>query len=606
LIDSLITLMCGIAAIFSYRDSVPVEAEELDRIAERMRQRGPDSGGAWIASDACVGLAHRRLAIIDLSPGGHQPMFADDGQLALVFNGEIYNYLELRTELEQAGVVFRSQSDSEVLLHLYRRHAAGMLDKLRGMYAFAIWDKRRKRLFAARDPLGIKPLYYSDDGKTVRIASQVKALLAGGRIDRTPNPAGHAGFFLWGHVPEPHTLYAQIHALPAGVYLIAEAGRPPQFHACCDIAEVLHAGVSGENVRSFDLGSLLRDTVRHHLVSDVPIGVFLSAGLDSCTLAALAVEQSAAPISTLTLGMEEFRGTPRDETGLAQKIAAHYGTRHSTVWLSERDLADEMDRLLTNMDQPSIDGVNTYFVSLAAARSGLKVALSGLGGDELFGGYREFRRIPRLVEALKPLRPLTPVWRALRCASAGLAERFASPKCASILEHGCTYPGAYLLTRSLFLPWELPKVLDPRVARDGLAALETFDSLERSIAGLETPRSKITALQMKWYMRNQLLRDSDWAGMAHSIEIRVPFVDLRLIQHLNGAVCGSNPPSKSSMAATPIRPVPREVLTRPKTGFGIPVDRWLASLRGKRYAGERGLRGWAQFVYQSQAGATAA
>lgn len=597
--------MCGIAAIYSYSDSAPVEAEELELMCERMRRRGPDSGGSWISGEAPVGLAHRRLAIIDLSPSGHQPMFSGDGQLALVFNGEIYNYLELRAELEQSGVVFRSKSDSEILLHLYLRKGPAMLAGLRGMYAFAIWDNRRRRLFAARDPLGIKPLYYSDDGKGIRIASQVKALLAGGRIGRAPDPAGHAGFFLWGHVPEPHTLYAQIHALPAGTYLVADAGRAPHIQTFCDIAEVLNASSEKESTPSFDLGSILRDAVKHHLVSDVPVGIFLSAGIDSSTLTALAVEQSATPIATLTLGMPEFRGTPRDETVLAEKIAAHYGTNHSTVWLSERDLADEMDRLLENMDQPSIDGVNTYFVSLAAARCGLKVALSGLGGDELFGGYREFRRIPALVSALAPLRPFTPLWRALRSVSAGLAGRLASPKYASVLEHGGTYPGAYLLTRSLFLPWELGKVLDPDLARQGLTSLQTLERLEGSIGKLSTPHSKVAALEMKWYMRNQLLRDSDWAGMAHSVEIRVPFVDLRLIQRMNGAIAGSNPPVKASMASTPLRPVPAEILQRPKTGFGIPVERWLASLRANSYSG-RGLRGWAQFVYEAQAGAAAA
>src|SRR2546422_5180536 len=233
--------MCGIAAIFSYRGGPPVVESELLSIRDRMTSRGPDGAGIWISEDRFVGLAHRRLAIIDLSPSGAQPMFDDTGRFCISFNGEIYNYRELREELEKKGFCFRSTSDTEVLLQLYANRGVGMLDCLRGMYAFAIWDDRKKSLFLARDPYGIKPLYYADDSKTFRVASQVKALLAGEGLDTAPNPAGHAGFFLWGHVPDPHTLYRGVRALPAGSFIWVERGKDRSESKFCSVPRIFAA-----------------------------------------------------------------------------------------------------------------------------------------------------------------------------------------------------------------------------------------------------------------------------------------------------------------------------------------------------------------------------
>src|SRR6058998_3521040 len=329
--------MCGIAAIFSYRGGPPVAEPELLAIRDRMASRGPDGAGIWISEDRLIGLAHRRLSIIDLSPGGAQPMFDDTGTCGITFNGEIYNYRELRAELVKKGFRFRSTSDTEVLLQLYADRGMAMLDSLRGMYAFAIWDGRKKGLFLARDPYGIKPLYYADDGKTFRVASQVKALVAGGNIDTTPNPAGHAGFFLWGHVPDPHTMYKGIRAVPAGSFLWLEQGQTVREVSFCSIpsifAETAQKSVARNGTRKSTLSEALRDTVRHHLIADVPVGVFLSSGLDSTTLAALATEEGGS-LQTVTLGFEEFKGTPNDETPLAEQVARSCGTKHQTIWVT--------------------------------------------------------------------------------------------------------------------------------------------------------------------------------------------------------------------------------------------------------------------------------
>ena len=582
--------MCGIAAAMD-RTGHGVDTGALGRTGEQMARRGPDGHGLWASHDGRAALAHRRLSIIDLTAGGAQPMHSADGALSVAFNGEIYNYRALRERLEADGACFASHSDTEVLLHLYVRHGARLVEHLRGMFAFALWDETRGGMLLARDPYGIKPLYVADDGRALRAASQVKALLAGGGVDTSPDPAGHAGFFLWGSVPEPHTLYRGIRALPAGHTLWADAGPPraPEPYAC-----VSDAFRAGRTARPADLREALLDSVRAHLVADVPVGVFLSAGRDSATLAALAAEVGGT-LRTVTLGFEEFRGTPDDEVPLAEAVARHVGADHRTVWTTRRDFADARADVLAAMDQPSLDGVNTYFVSRAAARAGLKVALSGVGGDELFGGYPSFREIPRLVRAMRPV-PAA-LGRAARVAAAPLLRRVASPKAAGLAEYGGSWGGAYLLRRALFMPYELDAVMGPDMARAGLAALQPLAALDAAAAGQPTDHARVAAMESTAYMRNQLLRDADWASMAHGLEIRTPLVDWALLRALapDVAQCPARV-SKAALADTPRPSLPAAILSRPKTGFSVPVREWLAGEAGAASA-ERGLRGWARDVY---------
>jgi asparagine synthase (glutamine-hydrolysing) len=488
--------MCGIAGIFAYCAGGGVEPQELATVRDAMAHRGPDGQGLWVAPRGEAGLAHRRLAIIDTGSGGAQPMATPDGRYHVTFNGEIYNYRALRQSLQSAGVSLRTASDTEVLLHLYAAHGARMVDHLRGMYAFAIYDAVEQTLFLARDPFGIKPLYYADDGKRIVFASQVKALLMAGGIDRAPQPAGHVGFFVWGHVPDPFTLYRGIKALPAGSTLVVRRrGMEAPLRFFDPASELAHArsegavrdaGTAGER-----LHAALRDSVRHHLVADVPVGIFLSAGLDSATLGALASEASGA-MHAVTLGFEEFRGTADDETALASLVAQRYGMAHDVRWVSRADFEQECKRILSMMDQPSIDGVNTYFVSRAAAESGMKVALSGLGGDELFAGYPSFHDVPLM--ARRMLGAPRAVGRALRRLLAPAARRFTSPKYASLLEYGGSYSGAYLLRRGLFMPWELDEFLDPAFAREGWESLDSLQALEATAAPPRDPADKVTAL----------------------------------------------------------------------------------------------------------------
>ena len=592
--------MCGIAAIFAYHpDAPPVDRVQLSKIHDALAPRGPDGEGKWIADDNRVAFAHRRLSIIDLSETGAQPMASADGALQIVFNGEIYNYRALRDQLIADGAVFVSNSDTEVLLHLYARKGPAMLGDLRGMFGFAIWDERRKGMFLARDPYGIKPLYFADDGRTIRVASQVKALLAGGNIDTAPAPAGHTGFFLLGYVPEPYTLYRGIDSLPAGGSLWIDSsgrGEPRRwFNLTQELTEAAAAPFDQER-----LDEALRDSVRHHLIADVPVGLFLSSGLDSATLVALASEIQGASLRTVTLGFDEYLGSPDDEVPLAEEIARAYGTQHSTHRINAGDFRGNAESLFTAMDQPSIDGVNTYFVSKATHEAGLKVAISGLGGDELFGGYDNFRQIPKLVRGLSAFRLLPGLGRLLRWASAPVVSQMISPKYAGLIEYGTHYGDAWLLRRALYMPWELPDIMDPDLAREGLKELDVRTRLRATANPIDSPRAKLTALESAWYMQNQLLRDSDWAGMAHSLEIRVPLVDITLLRAIAPMINGSQPPGKANMAASPAQPLPQAVLNRPKTGFSVPVRDWLNAPDSAAQATstqDRGLRGWAGMVH---------
>jgi asparagine synthase (glutamine-hydrolysing) len=594
--------MCGITGIYAYRNEAPpVDREELLRIRERMVSRGPDGAGLWLSEDQRIGLAHRRLSIIDLSDAGAQPMMDADTGNQIVFNGEIYNHPRLRRELEATGQRFRSHSDTEVLLKLYAQHGTDMVHKLRGMYAFAICDARRQALFIARDPFGIKPLYLADDGKTLRFASQVRALLAGGGVETQPEPAGHVGFFLWGCVPEPFTLYKAIRAFPAGTSLwIERNGRKEEtrfFDLTQEFAQPFaqHSPLDKAEAHKV-LRAALLDSVRHHLVADVPVGLFLSAGLDSATLLALAREcrPAEAPLNTVTLAFREFVGTPDDEAPLAETLARHYRAQHRTQWVQRQDFADQLDALLDAMDQPSIDGVNSYFVCRAASEAGLKVALSGLGGDEIFAGYSHFQNIPRMVRWVSAFSALPWLGRSARYLLAPLLRHTqVVPKAAGLLEYGGDFAGAYLLRRGLFMPWELPDVLDAELIKEGWRELQTLPALNATIQSLSTDRARISSLESCWYMRNQLLRDTDWAGMAHGVEVRVPLVDVDLFRTVQSLAAASYPVGKQELAATPAEPLPATVIERPKTGFSVPVREWLIrSLQCNEQS--RGLRPWAE------------
>lgn len=594
--------MCGIAGIMAYGSAAPPPAKaELIAIRDHMRARGPDGAGEWASQDSRTLLGHRRLAILDLDERANQPMVSAEGRFVVVFNGEIYNFPELKRALEADGAHFRTTSDTEALLHLYQRHGAEMVSRLRGMFAFAIYDTAEHRLFLARDPYGIKPLYYSDSGGVFRFASQVKALLAGGGVDPAPDPAGLAGFCLLGSPPEPFTFYRTIAALPAGATLTVErrgAGAPRPY---LRVPQILRDRAAADGDALATLHEAVRESVRAHLLADVEVGVFLSAGVDSGALLGLMRDAGQGRIRAVTLGFEEFAGTPADEAPLAAQVARLYGAEHIVRRVSRAEFETDLPQLFAAMDQPSIDGVNTWFVAKAARELGLKVALSGLGGDELFAGYPSFRDIPRWVSMCAAPAAAPGLGRLVRRLGAALVPQAAArnPKALAMLEYGGTYPGAYLLRRGLYLPHDLPKLLGPEIAREGLARLDPLGLIGAAM----TPDPgaalrRVCALESGLYMKNQLLRDADWAGMAHSLEIRTPLVDSWLLQAVAPVIDRlSGGAGKQALATAPGGPLPEEIVNRGKTGFAVPTRAWTAGAPGEN--DRLTSRGWALRVLEA-------
>jgi asparagine synthase (glutamine-hydrolysing) len=606
-------ILCGINGVYAFHYAAnPIHEDELLRSRNAMAARGPDGAGLWVSSDRRVGFGHRRLSIIDLSEAGAQPMWSSDGRFLVTFNGEIYNYKALRRELEARGHLFRSHSDTEVLLQLYAAKGPEMVRDLRGMFAFAIWDAERRNLVLARDPYGIKPLFYADDGWTFRFASQVKALVAGGVVSREPDPAGQVGFYLFGSVPEPFTLFRAIRALPAGSTVLVDklgAHEPQRYHSIAKVyRDAEHRNGSRRSDTDVEFRAALLDSVRNHLVADVPVGAFLSSGVDSSALVGLMRDAGQQDIQTVTLSFEEFRGRPEDEAPLAAEVARVYGARHTIRIVSESEFKDDLPRIFEAMDQPSIDGINTWFVAKAARELGLKVAISGLGGDELFGGYPSFRDLPRWARRFGIVTSMPLVGRFARMAALPIATTLGvNPKAAGLLEYGGRYAGGYLLRRGLFMPWELGRLLERDVVEQGLRRLAPLFLIERELTPTPlAPAARVSSLESGLYMRNQLLRDTDWASMAHSLEVRTPLVDSTLLADaaVIAASTGTSP-TKSLLAEAPSLPLPEAVKARAKTGFTTPIPAWQqrgafgnhrSGQSSKHAANTPWARAWAELV----------
>jgi asparagine synthase (glutamine-hydrolysing) len=415
--------MCGLIALFT---ESPLPQAPADAALVRLSRRGPDREGRW--QEEGVYLGHRRLAILDLDARAAQPMHSGCGRYVIVFNGEIYNYRSLRADLEARGVAFRTTSDTEVILALFSREGEAMLPRLHGMFAFVIWDCLEQKAFAARDPYGIKPLYVAQVKGGVALASQVKALLATGLVDTAPDPVGQAGFWMLGSVPEPHTWYRDIQSLRAGHCLCVEAGEARRQRCWHDIAkawrEAAHASAAAlpEAELRARVRAALVESVDRHLVSDVPVGVFLSGGIDSGAVAGLMQERGATSLLGVTIAYDDYAGRNEDEAPAAAQIARHYGIRHHVRRVSQVEFIDDLPRILDAMDQPSIDGINTWYASKAVAEQGLKVVVSGVGGDELFLGYESFWLLPPLATAWRWLSTV-PGLTALARLAAGVQAR---------------------------------------------------------------------------------------------------------------------------------------------------------------------------------------
>ena len=551
-----------------------------------MQARGPDAVGYWCDPEAGLSLGHRRLSILDLESRANQPMHSDDGRYIIVFNGEIYNFRDLRRTLEGEGEGFRTQSDTEVILKLFAREGEEMLPRLRGMFALAIWDRHAQTLFLARDPYGIKPLYISRNQHGWLFASQVKALLASGLVKHDPDPYGQAGFWLLGSVPEPRTWFRDISALPAGSWCRIKADRQlvgP--HKYWDIGDswrdAPECRMSPAEVQEM-VRAAVSESVRKHLVADVPVGVFLSGGIDSGSLAGLIRDAGASGVQGVTIAFNEFEGRHENEAPVAAEIARNYGIRHHVRTITRKEFEADLPRILSAMDQPSIDGINTWYASKAVAELGLKVVISGVGGDELFYGYPSFQQLPRLVSRWQRLSRIPGVRPAANLAFALLARQSGNPRWRWLTHQAGSLYGAYWLRRGLFTPDELHQLMGHGYSQEVPACRDPGALLE-SMAGTlpDDAMAAVGQIESMAYLRNQLLRDSDWASMDHSVELRTPLVDAWLLRDLVPVLRSfGRLKGKHMLAASPVAPLSRNIVERRKTGFGIPLGAWMSGALG--------------------------
>lgn len=570
--------MCGIAGEFSYGEQASgVNLTALLRVREAMQQRGPDGAGLWHDQTHRIALAHRRLSIIDLATRSDQPLLSSDQDAVLVFNGEIYNYRTLRAELLAQGVALRTTGDSEVVLELLQREGISALRKLRGMYALGFYQKSTKRLILARDPYGIKPLYLADHNGKLIFASSVKALKHHSEVSPERDAAAEVGFLLYGGIPEPLTQLTAVRALPPGQAICFTAGAAPKSHTFQALSSAFLA--EPQALSSVQIQAEIAESVRLHLEADVDVGLFLSAGVDSGALLGLMRDATAARIPSLTMRFREFENRAEDEGVLAQTVAQHYGADHHAHWVTQAEFEADLPNFLAAMDQPSIDGMNSWMVSKAMHALGVKVALSGLGGDELFGGYSSFSDIPRWrrrASALSRIPGVAAIGRVL----APVALAFGlHPKAPGMLEFAGTLLGLYQLRRGLFLPAELHQFIAKDRLAFGSARLAELCADSWAVPqGITDDFAQIAYLEASRYMRNQLLRDTDWASMAHSVEVRVPLVDYSLCARLMPARenfrAGAG---KRILGEAPKTPLPELILNRPKTGFTTPVSSWQQS-----------------------------
>jgi asparagine synthase (glutamine-hydrolysing) len=578
--------VCGIAGAIGAIDGTVVDA--VQRMSAAQTHRGPDSSGFWRsdAADDGIGvvLAHRRLAIIDLSADGRQPMVDPETGNVIVFNGEIYNFQTLRRELARDGAGFHSRSDTEVILKAHARWGATHVSHLRGMFAFALWDAAQRTLVLARDRLGIKPLYLASvvrpgGARTLLFASEVRALLASNLLEREIDPAALASYVWNGFVIGPSTIIRGIQLLPAATYAIAARdGALPAADRYWRLP--LGAPPTGDKD---ELREQLTTAVQTHLISDVPLGIFLSGGIDSSAVAALAVRSASASVRTFNIGFDE---AAYDESGHARAVAQALGTEHHEMRLSKETFRQELPHALASLDQPTFDGINTYFISRAVREAGLTVALAGTGGDELFGGYQSFRDVPwaarwsRRFSAFPPevLRWFANSVMGAAAIRSGVPAQTRWGKLGDALAARGdvldTYQVSYALFSSDFARQLLKLDLNGALHM-GLPS-EVALELVRDIAG-SRPLAAISTLELRCYLGERLLRDTDAASMASSLEVRVPFLDHEVVlaaSALDDAERFEPLGKKEVLRDLALGDLDRALFDRPKSGFVLPIDRW--------------------------------
>ncbi|MCM8799931.1 MAG: asparagine synthase (glutamine-hydrolyzing) [Candidatus Omnitrophica bacterium] len=555
--------MCAIFGIkIKYLDKEIILKSMLSKISHR----GSDSQGLYVNEE--IGLGHSRSKIIDLSDAGNQPLSNEKKDIWMVANAEIYNFKELRLELESIGHIFKSQSDNEVIIHSYEEWGNSCLDKLRGMFSFCIWNDTKKEFFLARDRFGIKPLYYYFKDSNFIFASEVKAILATNVISKELNLKGIENYLRYGGLNEPQTIFKYIYSLPAGHFMMLR-DNTLKIYSYYDLLDKVLVPSNFENENLFEkLKSLLKETIKLYLFSDVPLAIFLSGGIDSSSLVNLASEV-CSPVKTISL---IFKERYFNEEIYSDLVATRFNTEHKKFFITQEDVIKELDNCIEVMDEPTFDGINIYFISKLAKELGFKICLSGLGGDELFCGYSTFKRVYKLLYIDKFLKITPDLIKKLPVSLFRffLLQNVISQKLLDLIKYEKPHP--YFWMRQLFTEEQIKRILNLK-RLDKEEKNISFDKLKKL-----DPINQISYLEITNYMLNILLRDTDFMSMAHSVEVRVPYLDYKLVEFILRIPAKfkiDRKISKILLIKSLDKPLPKEVYLRPKKGFVFPFEIWM-------------------------------
>ena len=591
--------MCGISGVYNYLNKSIPSKSIIEKILKLQKKRGPDSNGIWESKCKKVIFGHNRLSIIDLSNRANQPFVSDDKKYSVTFNGEIYNYKELKIELTKKNIRFKSNSDTEVLLESYKYWGIQFVNKLRGMFAFAIWDDVRKELILARDPFGIKPLYFSKKNGILYFASQVKSILSIDNLSFNKFGKSVLDYYLWGNVQEPFTLYEDIYSINRGTIKIFDRNCNEKKYEYAQLKETIIKSEKDyfrtTSALNEKLNYIISKTVNYHQVSDIPVTLLLSSGIDSNILLAASKKKQNTNLNALTLDFSEK---------LKESILAKEGSKINNIdHVIEKIDDDTVLELILDyykyMDMPTNDGLNNYIVSYFAKKNGSKVLISGIGGDELFFGYPSFKRIP----TLKKLSKIIPKNKNLNEFLYNIIYNIffklnKNTKYAGILKYSHNTFDSFMLQRCVFLPEEIKELVNNKVIHEEIKDFEFQNDIEIKEANFENEQLKIMYFEIKYYLCSKLLRDSDWASMANSVELRTPFVDWFFFKELLPILKSNMNISKRSMLDSFKNNIPMGLYNRRKTGFTIPYKDYFKKVCGTKENYTNPIKDWSILSYR--------
>tara|TARA_B110000305_G_scaffold167678_1_gene185332 strand:- start:338 stop:2119 length:1782 start_codon:yes stop_codon:yes gene_type:complete len=583
--------MCGITGILDFKKKIKDPLLLINKLNELNKSRGPDDRGTWSNNDKNIFFGHTRLSVIDLTKNGKQPFLSYDKKISLIFNGEIYNFKDLKKILIQKNYIFASNTDTEVILHSYIEWGIDFIDKLRGMFSIAIWDENLKKLFLIRDQFGIKPLYYSADSNFFCFSSSIKSLINSKLVSNKRSSKSLTNYLLWGNTKDPDTIYDKIKSVEKGTYVVVDQNNNFFIKRYSDLIENIQ-NIEGYNFSNKDeaksyLKEIIHETVNYHLNSDANLGLALSSGLDSNLILDNIKPEFNEKIKTLTVDFN-IDGTIKDEIEIAKKFSLEKKIFHKVVNLDQLNIKQELKYFFNEMDTPSNDGFNTYILSKLAKDNNVKVLLTGIGADEIFMGYPSFNRAKKYLNILKLISKFNYKKMPKKTIAYFVKKFNFNPKNSEIFDIKSLLD-LFLLSRRLFLDDEVKEILyeyQQDIDNNRLPPLAVHQDFYK----LET-NQQLMYLEIEHYLCPKLLKDSDWASMANSVELRTPFVDWEFFKKYLKLFKSNVTVDKKFIYETFKNSLPKELENRKKSGFGIPHNYLLKEIGHKTYS-KNGLKDW--------------